>query len=198
VLVVAADGTIVHANPAAAERLGGAPVGGELASIVPERGIHSRTPLDGGREAVVLRERGDVLRQQAAIAELGQRALAGMDLRELMQETSRVLADVLAIDMVEVLELLPDHEQFAMRGHVGGASSTSCRWAGTHSRLCLTTRAPVIVSDTATEDRFSTVGFLREQHVVEDARRDGATAFVEKPFSGEELLRAVRAVLDER
>jgi two-component system, cell cycle sensor histidine kinase and response regulator CckA len=36
-----------------------------------------------------------------------------------------------------------------------------------------------------------------EDHVVEDARRDGATAFVEKPFSAGELLHAVRAVLAE-
>jgi CheY-like chemotaxis protein len=35
-----------------------------------------------------------------------------------------------------------------------------------------------------------------EDHVVEDARRDGATAFVEKPFTAGELLGAVRRVLE--
>jgi two-component system, cell cycle sensor histidine kinase and response regulator CckA len=36
-----------------------------------------------------------------------------------------------------------------------------------------------------------------EDYVVESAREDGATAFVEKPFAGAELLEAVRRVLDE-
>lgn len=166
VLVVDGAGTVVHANPAAAERLGGTPVGREIGSVVPERAIYARAPLAGGLEALVLRERGDVLRQQAAIAELGQGALAGMDLRELMQATASCLAEVLAIDMVEVLELLPDGEQFAMRGHVGWGKLHLVPVAETHSGLCLTTRRPVIVDDTATEDRFSTAGFLRETHGV--------------------------------
>jgi FixJ family two-component response regulator len=36
-----------------------------------------------------------------------------------------------------------------------------------------------------------------EDYVVESAREDGATAFVEKPFAGADLLEAVRRVLDE-
>jgi CheY-like chemotaxis protein len=36
-----------------------------------------------------------------------------------------------------------------------------------------------------------------EDYVVESARDDGATAFVEKPFAGADLLEAVRRVLDE-
>jgi CheY-like chemotaxis protein len=36
-----------------------------------------------------------------------------------------------------------------------------------------------------------------EDYVVEGARREGATAFVEKPFTGADLLAAVRAVIDQ-
>ena len=168
VVVVDADGVVVLANPAAEARLGAAVVGSELQTLVPSRAIALEAPLDGdgGLRVLVLRERGDVLRQQAAIADLGQRALAGEDLRRLMQETARCLAEVLGVDMVEVLELLPDREQFAMRGQVGWDKLHLVPVAQTHSGLCLTERATVIVSDTATETRFNTVGFLREDHGV--------------------------------
>jgi PAS domain S-box-containing protein len=36
-----------------------------------------------------------------------------------------------------------------------------------------------------------------EDYVVEGARREGATAFVEKPFTGADLLAAVRSVIDQ-
>jgi two-component system cell cycle sensor histidine kinase/response regulator CckA len=169
VVVIDAAGVIVLANPAAEARLGSGAVGTEAQGLVPARAIALEAALEhDGRSLrlLVLRERGDVLRQQAAIAELGQRALTGEDLRQLMQETARRLADVLTIDMVEVLELLPGREQFAMRGQVGWDELHLVPVAETHSGLTLSARGPVIVHDTATETRFNTVSFLREDHGV--------------------------------
>jgi PAS domain S-box-containing protein len=166
VIVVDADGVIVLSNPRADQQLGRPLAGSAAGELVPERAIFAETPLDGGRRLLTLRERGDVLRQQAAIADLGQRALAGADLRELMQAAADCLTDVLSIDMAEVLELLPDREQFAMRGQVGWDELHMVPVAETHSGLTLTERGPVIVRDTATETRFGTVSFLRTEHGV--------------------------------
>jgi two-component system, cell cycle sensor histidine kinase and response regulator CckA len=107
-----------------------------------------------------------LLRQQAAIAELGQRALAGTDLRALMQDAADCLAEVLEVDLVEVLELLPDGEHFATRGEMGWDRLQLVPVAGTQVGLTLAERGPVVVADTTTDTRFGTVGLLRADHGV--------------------------------
>src|SRR5689334_11579376 len=96
----------------------------------------------------------DVVRQQAAIADLGGRALAGEDLRALMQDTAATIAEVLGVEMVEVLELLPDREHFATRGQVGWGRLQLVPVEGTHVGLCLAERGPVTLTDTGAETRF--------------------------------------------
>src|SRR5688500_4938301 len=57
-------------------------------------------------------------RQQAAVAELGQRALAGLDLDDLIDDAVAVVVQVLGSDYVSVLELTGDGRGMHVRaGH---------------------------------------------------------------------------------
>src|SRR4051794_1142150 len=162
VVVVDGDGTIVWANPRAEALVG-------QRTVVPRQAIAGEAPIESDGRALrvlTLRDAGDVLRQQAAIAELGQRALAGADPRTLMDEAAHCLADILAVDLVEVLELLPGGEQFAARAQVGWEGVPFVAVEGTQVGLTLRQRGPVIVHDTATDGRFSTADLLREEHGV--------------------------------
>jgi two-component system cell cycle sensor histidine kinase/response regulator CckA len=118
VVVIAPDGTIALANASAEALLGRAAAeltGRPLATLLPADAEVAESRVDGHRVLVVRRpqgERAEALRRQAAIAALGQHALTGAGLPELMQEAARTLAEVLEADRVEVLELLA-HREFA-------------------------------------------------------------------------------------
>jgi len=58
-------------------------------------------------------------RQQAAIAALGQRALAVRDLRVLLPEAVRLVADTLEVEYVKILERLPSGDASLLRAGVG-------------------------------------------------------------------------------
>jgi two-component system cell cycle sensor histidine kinase/response regulator CckA len=127
VVVVDDADTIVLVN-AQAEALLGRPraelLGGNVEALMPDRVEVSESRLD--RFSVLTlrrarRTRDVLLRQQAAIAALGQRALAGEATPTLMQEAAEQLAAVLGIDLVEVLELVPDDDELQVRGQVGPA-----------------------------------------------------------------------------
>lgn len=99
-------------------------------------------------------------RQQAAVAQLGQWALAGADLTTLMNEAVTLIAQTLEVKYCKILELLPNGNVFLLRAGVGwnkGLVGYALVGAQAHSQVgyTLLTRKPVIVEDFRIETRFS-------------------------------------------
>lgn len=102
----------------------------------------------------------DRVRQQAAVAELGQQALSSSDLTGLMNNTASLVAQTLEVEYCKILELLPDGETLLLRagvgwqaGHVG--QTTVEAKTGSHAGYTLLSNEPVIVEDWRTEKRFN-------------------------------------------
>ena len=113
----------------------------------------------------------ELARQQEAVADLGQQALAGMDLQELMRAVVQVTARMLEVELCKVLELLPDGKALLLRAGVGwkegfvGQASVS---VGLNSQAGYTLASvhPVIVEDLRTETRFSGPPLLHDHGVI--------------------------------
>ncbi|MEK7219977.1 MAG: PAS domain S-box protein, partial [candidate division NC10 bacterium] len=122
-----------------------------------------------------IRQREETLtvrvRQQAAVAELGQRALAATDLSTLMNQAVACVAQTLGTEYCKVLELLPDGTALLLRAGVGwkdGSVGHAAVGAGTDSQAgyTLLSSEPVIVEDLRTETRFSGPPLLQDHGVV--------------------------------
>jgi len=110
-------------------------------------------------------------RQQAAVAELGQRALVGGALAELMEVAVDLVARTLDVECGAILELRPDTRDFVLRASVGwppGFLGRVVDDGGTISQPAFTQlrREPVIVDDLRAETRFKPSTPLRERGVV--------------------------------
>lgn len=110
-------------------------------------------------------------RQQAAVVELGQRALAGADLSELNDAAVAIVAQTLGVEYAKVLELLPNGRALLLRsgvgwraGYVGKKTVSSNR--GSQAGYTLLTKGPVVVEDLSTETRFSGPPLLCDHGVV--------------------------------
>jgi PAS domain S-box-containing protein len=138
--------------------------------------------LELQRREARLREQA---RQQAAVAELGRRALGTHDLQGLMDEALASLAEVLGVEYAKVLELLPGGEVLLLRSGVGwgeGLVGRATVGAGrdTQAGYTLLADAPVVVGDLGSEERFAGPPLLHEHGVV-----SGMSAVVggqERPF----------------
>jgi len=110
-------------------------------------------------------------RQQAAVAELGQMALTGIDDRALLETAVSRVADALGVEYVKVLELMPDGRSLLLRAGVGwhpGLVGSALVDADIHSQAgyTLLLSGPVIVEDLRTEKRFSGPPLLSDHGVV--------------------------------
>lgn len=119
------------------------------------------------REEEVLRARA---RQQALVAELGRRALTGIDLDQLMGEAVTVLAADLGVEYANLLELLPDGTA-VFRAGVGwrpglvGGATVELR-PGTPAGQVVLDQAPVLIEDLRTDGRYPAPSMAREHGVV--------------------------------
>jgi PAS domain S-box-containing protein len=111
------------------------------------------------------------VRQQAAIAELGQGALTGIDVATLMNDALRLVAKTLGVEYCKVQELLPDGKALILRASVGweeglvGHAIAEAR-AGSQAGFTLMNEGPVIVQDLREESRFIPSPLLTDHGVV--------------------------------
>lgn len=109
--------------------------------------------------------------QQAVVAELGQRVLAGVELSELMNEAVEKVGEVLEVDYCQIMELLPDVDQLELRAGYGWEAELIGQMrmsadAQYQTGYTLLSSEPVIVEDLQTEKRFEGSALLKEHGVV--------------------------------
>ena len=98
---------------------GVAGAGGPLGHLVSS--TENRSPDLGTPQMTTPRSSGEwslAVRQQAAVAELGQVGLRGVDLEALLGEAMRAVSDTLDVDHVALFELLPDGQTLQGRAAV--------------------------------------------------------------------------------
>lgn len=111
------------------------------------------------------------LRQQAAVMDLGQRALASKDLQSLFDEATRLVADVLQVEFCKVLELEPDGKTLRLKSGVGwkegyvGKASVGVG-VDTQAGFALIANEPVIVANIHTDTRFTSPTMLWDHGVI--------------------------------
>jgi PAS domain S-box-containing protein len=109
--------------------------------------------------------------QQAAVAELGLRALASDDLDSLMDEGVACVARTLGVEYAKIVELLPGGEELLLRAGVGfeeGLVGRAREGAGLDSQtgFTLLSEEPVIAEDLGTETRFGPPPLAHERGAV--------------------------------
>ncbi len=111
------------------------------------------------------------LQQQAVVAQLGQRALSGIELSTLMDQVPILVAQSLNVEYCKVLELLPDGKALLLRSGVGwhpGLVGHATVGSETYSQAgyTLLSSQPVIVEDLRKETRFNGPPLLHEHQVI--------------------------------
>ncbi len=109
-------------------------------------------------------------RQQAVVAEIGRRALAGTEREVLMAYAARKVAGGLGVDYCKVLKHRPDRGQFLLKagtGWKGDLIGSTCLGDGPDVQAGFTLRSdgPVVADALDREDRFEPPALLTEHGI---------------------------------
>jgi PAS domain S-box-containing protein len=122
-------------------------------------------------------------RQQEAVAQLGERALAETNLESLLNDAAKTVAVTLSVGLVEVLELMPGDRELLLRAGTGwksgylGSILTSTQ-PKSYAGFTLESSIPIVIDDFKAEKRFAIPQYLHEHDCVSGmsttiAGRDG-------------------------
>ena len=135
--------------------------GGELLTLVGVAVMNGETSQKQAR---------NLRRQLSTLADFSGHALRTDNLDDLLQEATRLVSEALDVDLVKILELLPDGETMLLRngvnwhpGVVNHAKLPAHR--GSPGGYALHTGRPVISQDVAEEKRFEIPPLLLEHGV---------------------------------
>src|ERR1700684_665824 len=130
--------------------------------ITPEHTPHDYPVLDRPAPENLVNLENELrsrAKQQEALAQLGERALAEPDLERLLNDAVSTVALTLAVDFVKILELLPGEGALVLRagfgwktGLVGKTLTTAV--ANSFASFALGSAAPVMIADFGRETRF--------------------------------------------
>ncbi len=106
-------------------------------------------------------------RQQEALAQLGERALAERDLERLLNDAVSTVALTLSVDFVKILELLPGNGElllragFGWKGDIVGTILTISE-PNSYARFTLDSAVPVVIDEFAGESRFEVPRYVKD------------------------------------
>jgi PAS domain S-box-containing protein len=115
--------------------------------------------------------------QQEMVSVLGQRALSGVELPELLAESARVVRSTLRIDFCSILEVAAGQRELHALAEAGWPDPSLTRVSAgleSQSGYTLLVRCPVIMEDSHTETRFQISAEARDS-----AARSGITVPIE-------------------
>jgi signal transduction histidine kinase len=131
--------------------------------------------LDSAHQQIAERRRAEEVlearvRQQAAVVELGQHALTGIELSTLMDKATVLVARCLAVEYSNIFELLPDDSTLLLKAGTGWADGlvgrATLRAEGSSpAGHALLVREPVVIGELGAETRFASA-FLLHDHGV--------------------------------
>jgi two-component sensor histidine kinase len=143
--------------------------------ITPERVSPANqtqcAPAGSAERATLESELRNRIKQQEALAQLGERALAEPDLERLLNDAVSTVALTLSADFVKILELLPGDVELMLRGGFGWkkdlvGSVVTTTAPNSFARYTLDSAAPVVTEDYALEKRFEPAPYLKDHKCV--------------------------------
>jgi PAS domain S-box-containing protein len=123
--------------------------------------------------------------RQAAVAELGRRALEGVGLSEITEAAVALVSDMLGLDITSVLEYVPNEDRLVFHAGIGWPAGSEGRRipanpSSSHAAYAIQLDGPVVVEDFEEEQRFE-----RSPALVELGGRSGVCVTIEgesQPF----------------